>query len=81
MKLENLSKKDQNIIAEFLYSFISDILIKNDAERLVKVLTDHNIIVPENKIFDVIYLFNLIHSKIEEKDISIIMDRYFKNAK
>lgn len=81
MKLENLSKKDQNIIAEFLYSFISDILIKNDAERLVKVLTDHNIIVPKNKIFDGIYLFNLIHSKIEEKDISIIMDRYFKNAK
>jgi hypothetical protein len=43
MELE-LSNKDKYIIAEYVYSWQSDILIKSDAERLIDVFDKHELI-------------------------------------
>ena len=60
MNIINISKKEKNIIAEFIYSSQNDILIKSDCIKLVEVFKNHNIIVSDDKKYDVIYLYYLI---------------------
>jgi len=42
MKLENLTISEQYYIAEYLYSYKMDILIKKDLEKVLEVLTNHS---------------------------------------
>ena len=61
MEKLNFTKEERNDIAEFIYSYKADILIKNDAIKLIKVLANHGII-------DDPKLFN---KKVENKEPNI----------
>lgn len=60
----NFTKQERFIIAEFVYSYASDILIISDATRLINVLSDHNLISDKNN----------WHKKVFEKDLTVCGD-------
>jgi len=47
MELIDFTEKDRFAIAEFVYSYNSDILIKGDAQDLIDVLERHNLVSEE----------------------------------
>lgn len=81
--------KEKYIIAEFFYSYYKDILIKEDALKLVSVLKDASIIKDSNKAtklrMDIrnnedgcsAYLLKLLFRSISGKQLNEIMDEYY----
>ena len=90
MEKINLSKSDRYVIAEFVYSNESDILIKSDATALVEVLHSHDILanpkawikdINANKHSVATRLTVLLDENIPDKQGQAIMDEYYGKAK
>lgn len=88
-KVIDFTKKERFIIAEYVYSYERDILIINDAKKLLEVLKNHNLITDDeyetlkykidNKSDDLTNdLLNLLESKVSKEQGVSIMDEYFK---
>jgi hypothetical protein len=80
------NKEERTAIAEFVFSYQNDVLIKSDAVEVVGVLRDHSLIENPDKWLDDISnqsrgigsrLLTLIGSVIENKDGEAIMDEYY----
>ncbi len=90
METVSFDKKERNDIAEYVYSCQHDILIKNDAIKLIDVFDRHNQIEDAKKWKDAINkqvvgmvskLNTLIEEKIPIKQMREIMDEYYGAAK
>ena len=87
MKFENFTQEQRTIIAEFVYSYDSDILIKADALKLVDVFIekelieqDHAVDLREKIINNHLVLEELIEilfTSVEEVEGKKIMNEYF----
>jgi hypothetical protein len=82
----NFTKDEKNIIAEFVFSFQTDVLIVSDAERLVEVLAKHGLITDKEnwckRISDkdgsvCSELFEVVGQKIPDEQGKEIMDEYY----
>ncbi len=70
-----LSNSDKYHIAEFIYSYATDVLIKSDAEKVIKVLNEH--FTMEDIKMDASVISNLIRKYIDEQSINSIMVDYY----
>ena len=77
MKLSDLSQKDKLAIAEYIYSQQAGVLIKSDAETVIKVLKSHNVKEAETVNIEEFAILNLIHSNVSFEDRDIIMNDYY----
>ncbi len=77
---ELLSKQDRFIIAEYVYSQQQGILIKNDAEAVIKVLKSHGIEEANTVEIEEFAVLYLIKKNISEECIENIMRDYFNMA-
>lgn len=77
IKLSELSKKDKLAIAEYIYSQQTGVLIKSDAENVIKVLKAHNVKEAETVSVEEYAVLNLINSSISSDDINIIIKEYY----
>jgi hypothetical protein len=77
MKLSDLSQKDKLAIAEYLYSQESGVLIKSDAEEVIKVFKSHNIKEAETVELEEFAILFLIKNNISREDRNIIMNEYY----
>lgn len=85
LKKIDFTKQDCNAIAEYIYSFRQEILIKQDALNLIEVLEKHKLIVnPKKWISDIENknpvadrLFMLIYTVIPQDYIQVIMEHYY----
>jgi len=64
MELE-LSKEERNTIAEFIFSYHEDILIKSDAISLIDLLKKHELIKP--------VIASIVKDKVEQQDKGIAL--------
>ncbi len=78
IKPELLSKKDRFIIAEYIYSQQQGILIKSDAEAVIKVLKSHAIQEADTVDIEEFAILFLIKKNIAEECIEEIMRDYFE---
>lgn len=87
--VHTLTKEDRNDIAEFIYSYEADVLIKSDAERLLAVLIKHNLIVgKEGWVIDVNNnannvsgrLYAILTQKLSSDVAGSIMEEYYTGA-
>lgn len=74
--LEQLTKEEKFIIAEFIYSYQTDILIKSDAERVIDLFKARGNDVSEVKL-EANAVMNLIRQHIESPDRIEIMNAYY----
>ena len=87
LKFEDFTKQQRNVIAEFVYSNETEILIKSDIRKLVEVFLDKNLIDNqhsealnekiENNVPVVEELSEILLTSIEENEGKKIMDEYF----
>lgn len=89
---EDFTKEERYIIAEYVYSYLSDILIKTDALKLIDVLVNHSLISKEEeallrdfkdlgKGFTFIEdLVNILDTKTTPECGKKIMDEYYGKA-
>ena len=87
MKFENFTQEQRAIIAEFVYSYDSDILIKADALKLVDVFIekelieqDHAVDLREKILNNHLVLEEMIEilfTSVEEEEGKKIMNEYF----
>lgn len=75
--LENLSQNDKYVIAEFIYSYMGDILIKSDAEAVIEVMKGHEVEEAHNCPIEAQGVFDLIENNISEDTAKQIMNDYF----
>lgn len=80
------SKKERDVIAEYIFSYETDVLIKPDAIKLVELLHNHNLIDNKEKwTAEINYTQNsvatrlndLIKEKLPAEQIKSIMDEYY----
>ena len=87
-KVIEFTKDERDVIAEYVYSYEQDILIVSDAERLLGVLKNRNVLTDdehetlkyriENKSDGITKdLMRLLYDKISEEQGVLIMDEYF----
>jgi hypothetical protein len=83
----DFSKDDKYAIAEFVFSFQTDVLITSDATRLVDVLAKHELITDKDNWHKRITaqdsnvcseLFDLCQASIPNEQGKAIMDEYYK---
>lgn len=77
MQLSDLSQEDKFAIAEYLYSQQTGVLIKSDAEAVIKVLKSHNVKEAETVNIEEFAILNLIHSNVSFEDREVIMSDYY----
>jgi hypothetical protein len=88
-KFIDFTKEERNIIAEYVYSYSQDILIKNDAIKLLDVMDKYSLINDddyktftyriENKTDNTSEdLLKLLESKVSKEQGVSIMEEYFK---
>lgn len=77
MKLQDLSQKDKLSIAEYLYSQQTGVLIKSDAEEVVKVFKAHKIKAAETVEIEEFAILLLIKNNIDFADRQAIMNEYY----
>ena len=86
--ITEFTKKERGVIAEYLYSFEQDILIKDDKLQLIDVLSAHEIIhaatarilkddVHKGSLTISDELSGLITANIPEHQLLVIMKEYF----
>ena len=89
MKFEDFTKEQRTIIAEFVYSYDNDVLIKPDALALVNVFVKYEFVDKEhgedliNKInkndFVLEEMIEILFTSVEEEEGKKIMKEYFGN--
>jgi hypothetical protein len=90
-KIIDFTKEERNIIAEYVYSYSQDILIKTDAIKVLDVMDKYNLINTddykafkyrlENKTDNTSYdLLKLLESKISKQQGVSIMEEYYKGS-
>lgn len=83
-----LNQSDKNVLAEYIYSYKSDILIKSDAIQLVELLYKHNLIdklrvillqnaINHQSIGITEELLQLIHINFPKEQLEEIMKEYY----
>jgi hypothetical protein len=78
LDIKKLDKEDKLYIAEYLYSYDRDILIKNDLENLKKVFIKHEIDFDTDcKDASYFYMLTFKQFKDREEDIITIMNQYY----
>lgn len=86
VKRIDFTKDERYAIAEYVYSQEADILIINDATRLLDVLNKHNlldsyeslVISVENKVSGIIgAITNILYLKVSSEQIEEIMKEYY----
>jgi hypothetical protein len=86
MNTIQLTKEQRNVIAEFVFSYKTDVLIISDAEDLIKVLADCKLISNKKELLKKVEdktdgiadeLFNLLTAKISKEQIEEIMKEYY----
>ena len=88
-KMINFSKEDRFVIAEFVFSNETDILILSDCIKLVEVLAKHNLIEGKDEWIDNINnkapgivdaITKIVGEKISAAQGKEIMNEYYKGA-
>ena len=89
MKFEDFTQEERTIIAEFVYSYDNDILIKPDALDLVDVFVKYDFVDKEHgedlitKInksdFVLEEMIEILFTSVEEEEGKKIMKEYFGN--
>lgn len=77
--INKLTNKDQYIIAEYIYSYQQDILIKSDAKSVIKMFNEKGIDTSEVEL-EAHAVMNLIRKHIGSVDRNMIMEQYYSNA-
>ncbi len=86
VKRIDFTKDERYAIAEYVYSQEADILIINDATRLLDVLNKHNLLdnyesltrSVENKVSGIIgAITNILYLKVSAEQIEEIMKQYY----
>lgn len=77
INISNLSTKEKFAIAEYIYSQSTGVLIKIDAEAVVKVLKTHGVKEAETVEMEEYSILMLINSNIPLADRDAIMKDYF----
>jgi hypothetical protein len=87
MKFEDFTKEERFVIAEFVYSYDSDILIKSDAISLVDLFIDKYFVDSQqalklkdninNNIPVLEEMIEILFTCVEEKEGQNIMNEYF----
>lgn len=87
MKFEDFTQEERTIIAEFVYSYDSDILIKNDALKLVDLFIKKELIDNShaedlrykinNNLLVIDDLIEILFTSVEEEEGKKIMNEYF----
>jgi len=86
VKRIDFTKDERYAIAEYVYSQETDILIINDATRLLDVLNKHNLLdnyesltrSVENKVSGIIgAITNILYLKVSAEQIEEIMKQYY----
>ena len=77
IQFKKLSKKDKYALAEYIYSYESDILIKSDAEAVLKVLANHGVEKAVGHELEAHSIMHLIKGAIEREDRTEIMNEYY----
>ena len=77
IQFEKLSKTDKYALAEYMYSYDSDILIKSDAEAVLNVLANHGIEKAVGHELEAHSIMYLIKGAIERADREQIMNEYY----
>jgi hypothetical protein len=90
MKFEDFTQEERTIIAEFVYSYDNDIMIKPDALDLVNVFLKKEMVDSEhaedlrNRInkndFVLEEMIEILFTSVEEEEGRKIMQEYFDNA-
>ncbi len=82
----NFSKEDRCVIAEFVFSHQTDVLIVSDCKKLIEVLAKHNLIVGEEEWIDNINnkapgiveeIAKILSEKISDEQGTEIMAEYY----
>jgi hypothetical protein len=87
MKFEDFTAEQREVIAEFVYSYYQDIMIKSDAEKLVQVFTVKDMIDKQhatelnekikNNEMVLEELIEILFTSVEEAEGKKIMNEYF----
>jgi hypothetical protein len=87
MKFEDFTQEERTIIAEFVYSYDSDILIKTDALNLVDLFVKKELVDNphaeelrnriNNNVLVIDDLIEILFTSIEEEEGKKIMNEYF----
>jgi hypothetical protein len=87
MKFEDFTKEERNVIAEFVYSYDSDILIKSDALDLVDLFIKKELVDNphgeelrnkiNNNLLVIDDLIEILFTSVEEEEGKKIMNEYF----
>jgi hypothetical protein len=90
MKFDDFTKEERTIIAEFVYSFDSDILIKSDALDLVDLFIKKELVDNphgeelrnkiNNNLLVIDDLIEILFTSVEEQEGRKIMQEYFGDA-
>lgn len=84
--MKNLTKEERYIVAEYVYSYQTDVLIKSDADRLIDLFIAHNVIknekqwksnVAQNKFNVAMRLMDYLDESLSPKNGKMIMDEYY----
>ena len=87
MKFEDFTKEERLVIAEFVYSYDTDILIKSDAISLVDLFIDKSFVDSQhasqlkdninNNVPVLEEMIEILFTCVEEKEGQNIMNEYF----
>jgi hypothetical protein len=88
MKFDDFTKEERNVIAEFVYSYDKEILIKSDAHDLVDVFLKKEMIDSEHALslrnritendFVLEEMIEILFTSVEEEEGKKIMSEYFQ---
>lgn len=77
MKLEDLSKDDKYKIAEFIFAWESDTIIRSEAEDVIAVFKSHSVELANRVKVEAFPVLNMIRLSLEPFDRGIIMKDYY----
>lgn len=77
MDFNKLTNSDKYHIAEFIFSYEADVLIKSDAEKVIEVFKRHEVEKAASVPLEANAIAMLIKSEISEADREIIMAEYY----
>jgi hypothetical protein len=77
MEISKLSEKDKYHIAEFLYSYETEVLIKSDGEAVINLFKKHGVERAKTTKLEIIPILTLIKMEIDYDARKQIMSDYF----
>ena len=77
IEAKNLTTEEKNIIAEYIYSYQTEILIKSDAERVIELFKNRGFDTSKVEL-EAHSVMNLIRLYIDSPDRDDIMNLYFQ---